>query len=307
MALRNMRIWQYIDAVARAGSVRQAAERLNVTPSALLRRIQDVEYDLGAKIFERHVSGMQLTAAGEILIRWIRNQNADLRRVYSQIEELAGLQRGEIRIACSQAVGRSFLLQEILTFRKQHPLVKFHVNVTDHTTALRTLVTYENDLVLIFRPDISAEMQAITSVGQRVVAVMSATHPLAAKATVRLRECADYPVALPDTSFGGREIIENRLATSSAKFNIALEANSFEMLGGFVMSTDVITFQIEIGALGWREDPRYAVRPISDADTPYGPLVLGHLKGRTLPLAASKFAEQVSRSMESLHALPSPE
>src|SRR5438034_8808420 len=106
MALRNMCIWQYIDTVARAGSVRQAAERMNVTPSALLRRIQDVEYDLGAKIFERHVSGMQLTAAGEILIRWIRNQNADLRRVYSQIEELAGLQRGEIRIACSQAVGR---------------------------------------------------------------------------------------------------------------------------------------------------------------------------------------------------------
>jgi DNA-binding transcriptional LysR family regulator len=150
-------------------------------------------------------------------------------------------------------------------------------------------------------------MQAITSVGQRVVAVMSATHPLAAKEMLRLRECADYPVALPDTSFGGREIIENRLATSSAKFNIALEANSFEMLGGFVMSTDVITFQIEIGALGWRDDPRFAVRPISDADTPYGPLVLGHLKGRTLPLAASKFAEQVSRSMDSLRALPSPE
>lgn len=307
MALRNMRIWRYIDEVARAGSVRQAAERLSLTPSALLRRIQDVEYDLGAKIFERHVSGMQLTAAGEILIRWIRNQNADLRRVYSQIEELAGLQRGEIRIACSQAVGRGFLLQEILGFREQHPQVKFHVNVTDHSTALRALVTYDSDLALIFRPEVSAEMQVITSLGQRMVAVMAANHPLAAKETLRLRECADYPVALPDTSFGGREIIENRLATSSAKFDIALEANSFEMLGGFVMTTDVITFQIEIGAMGWRADPRYAVRPISDADTPYGPLVLGHLKGRTLPVAASRFAERLTRSMDSLRALPSAE
>ena len=54
MALRNQRIWAYIDEVARAGSVRQAAERLNMTPSALLRRIQDVEHDLGAPLFERH-------------------------------------------------------------------------------------------------------------------------------------------------------------------------------------------------------------------------------------------------------------
>lgn len=306
MALRSMRIWRYIDEVARVGSVRQAAERLNVTPSALLRRIQDVEYDLGAEIFERHVSGTQLTAAGEVLLRWVRSQNAELRRVYSQIEELTGLQRGEIRIGCSQAVARSFLLQEILIFRQQYPKIKFHVEVTDHGTALRTLGNYESDMILIFRPPVSADVQMITSVGQRLVAVMAADHPLAAKQDLRLRDCALYDVALPDRTFGGREIIEERLATSSTKLNIVFEANSFEMLSGFVMSTDVITFQIEIGSLSWQADPCFAVRPINDADTPYGPLVLAHLKGRTLPLAASKFAEQVSRSMDALRALPMP-
>lgn len=304
MALRNMRIWRYIDEVARVGSVRQAAERLAITPSALLRRIQDVEHDLNATIFERHVSGVQLTAAGEVLIRWIRSQNADLRRVYSQIEELSGLQRGEIRIACSQAVARSFLLAEILAFKERHPKVKFKVTVTDHRAALQLLAGYETDLVLIFRPARSAELQTILSVGQGLVVAMAADHPLAARATLRIRECADYDVALPEGSFGGREIIEDRLASSSAKLNVVLEANSFDMLADYVMQTQAITFQIDIGALGWRADPRFAVRPVSDADEAYGPLVLGQLKGRALPLAAAKFAEQLSRRLDDLRTLP---
>jgi DNA-binding transcriptional LysR family regulator len=299
-----MRIWRYIDEVVRAGSVRQAAERMNVTPSALLRRIQDVEHDLNAAIFERHATGVKLTAAGEVLIRWIRSQNADLRRVYSQIEELSGLKRGEIAIACSQAVARSFLHEQIIAFNAEHPAVKFTVKVTDHQTAVQSLATYESDLVLVFRPLRSAELQTILSVGQGLSAVMAADHPLAAKKTVRIRECAEYDVALPEGSFGGRELLDDWVASSSSHLNIALEANSFDLLGDFVARTRAITFQIDVGTLLWQADPRFAVRPIADADAAYGPLVLGQFKGRALPLAPAKFAEQLARELDLLRTLP---
>lgn len=299
-----MRIWRYIDEVVRAGSVRQAAERMNVTPSALLRRIQDVEHDLGATIFERHASGVTLTAAGEVLIRWIRSQSADLRRVYSEIEELSGLKRGEVSVACSQAVARSFLLEQIIAFNAEHPAVKFRVMVTDHQTALQALSTYEADLVLIFRPARSAELQTILTVGQRLCAVMAADHPLASHDTIRIRECADFDVALPERNFGGRELLDDWLASSSVKLNIAIEANSFDMLGDFVARTQALTFQIDVGTLRWQRDPRFAVRPVSDIDQVYGPLVLGQYKGRTLPLAPAKFAERLARELDDLRSLP---
>ncbi len=304
MALRNQRIWLYIDEVVRAGSVRQAADRLNVTPSALLRRIQDVEHDLDTTIFERHASGVRLTAAGEVLIRWIRSQNADLRRVYSQIEELGNLQRGEIRIACSQAVAKSFVLPEIVAFRARHAKVRFQIRVTDHRSAVQSLIDYETDLVLIFRPLRSAELQPLISIGQGLVAIMAADHPLAAQETVRLRQCAEFQVAMPDGNFGGREIVEDRLATSSAKLDIAIEANNFDLLAELVAATDLVTFQIDMGAVVWRDDPRFAVRRVSDLDRTYGPLVLGQLKGRPLPLAAAKFAEQLARRLNDARSLP---
>jgi DNA-binding transcriptional LysR family regulator len=303
MALRNMRIWRYIDEVSRAGSVRQAAERLRVTPSALLRRIQDVEHDLGTAIFERDTTGVQLTAAGEIFVRWIRSQDADLKRVYSQIEELSGLRRGEVSLSCSQAV-QSFIVAEIKRFRAEHPLIQFKVSTADHNVAVRALAEYESDLVLVFRPPHSIELQPIMTLGQRLVAIMADDHPLAARETLRLRDCVDYEIALPGASFGGREIIEQILAKSSARLNVMVEANSFSLLADLVRGTELVTFQIEIGALAYAEDPALAVRPIDDADLAHGPLVLGQLKGRALPLPAAKFAEQLAASLDELRSLP---
>ena len=306
MALRNMRVLRYIEEVARIGSVRQAAERLHVTPSALLRRIQDVELDLGATIFDRSSSGVRLTAAGEILIHWIQNQNADLRRVYSQIEELSGLRRGEVRIACSQAVARTFLLDEIKAFRRRYPQVAFSMMVSDHIKAMQSLMAYSADLILVFRPPRLAELQTIMSIGQGLVAIMSSDHPLAARPNVRLRDCLMYDLALPDRSFSGREIVEDFAARSSAKLNVVFEANSFDVLCEFVKETEAITLQINLGALGWHDDPRIAIRPISDADGANGPLVLGQLKGRVLPLAAATFAEQISQRLDAVRSSLNP-
>ena len=110
-----------------------------------------------------------------------------------------------------------------------------------------------------------------------------------------------------ETAFGGREIIETRLANSSVKPRIVVESNNFDMLGEIVASSDLITFQIDIGAELWRRDPRFAVRRINDVDRTYGPLVLGQLKGRPLPLAAAKFAEQLARDMHACRTLPMAE
>lgn len=299
-----MRIWRYVDEVARTGSIRRAAERLNVTASAVQRRIQDVEEDLGAAIFERSSQGVRLTAAGETFIRWIRTQTADLERVQSQIEDLGGLRRGHVRIACSQALVHSFLPTEIAAFRQRYPLVNFQVMVRDHGMALKALSDFEADLALAFRPPRTADFQPLMTLGQRLVAIMAAGHPLAAGPTVRIRDCAAYPIALADRAFGGRRIIEDLLAAGSTRLRVELESNSFEMLRNFVRDGEAITFQIEIGAT---EDDGLAVRPVDDRDLAHGPLVLGQLKGRALPVAAAKFAEHLARRLDALRQTPMPD
>src|SRR5438552_6006040 len=197
MSMRHLRFLRYVDEVARAGSIRKAADVLHVTASAVNRRIMDLEDELGTPLFERRPRGVRLTSAGEVFVRYLRQQTGDVDRMKSQIEDLKGMRRGTVRIACSQALALDFLPREIAQFRERHPLVSFEVEVADHEQAMAALAAYEVDLVLVFRPPFLANFQPLMTLEQRIVAVMAADHPLAAKNAIRLRDCSAYPVALP--------------------------------------------------------------------------------------------------------------
>ena len=134
--MKHLRILTYVAEVARHGAIRRAAERLNITPSALTRQIQDLEYELGTPIFERVAQGMRLNAAGELLVRHIRDQRADLERVRSQIADLSGVRRGHVALACSQAFVNHVVPDEVEAYRAQFPQVTFTVQVRDHVQAV---------------------------------------------------------------------------------------------------------------------------------------------------------------------------
>lgn len=304
MTLRHMRVWQYPREVARCGSVRKAAEKLAVTPSAVQRRIQDIEEDLGTSLFERSKQGMRLTAAGELFLRWLQVQDAGLDRVQSQIEDLTGLRRGHVRIACSQAVVHTLLPQEIGSFTKRYPAVSFSVEVCDHESAIKALTDFEADLALIFSTGPSPELQPLMILKQRLVALMAPKHPLTAKKVLRLRDCLAYPIAVADSAFSTRQILSGLLAGSSAKLNIRLESNSFELLRNFVGQDDSIAFHIEVGAMPIGKRPTFVARPIDTRDLAHGILVLGHLKGRSLAVAAAKFGEHMTARLNELREHP---
>ena len=161
--MKHLRILRYVDEVARTGSIRKAAEQLNVTASAVNRRIMDLEEELGAQLFERRPRGVRLTAAGEVFVHYLREQDGGVERMKSQIEDLRGLRRGTVRIACSQALALDFLPRQIAEFRMRHPMVSFGVRVLDHEQAMNALADYEVDLVMVFRPPFLPNFQPLMS------------------------------------------------------------------------------------------------------------------------------------------------
>lgn len=292
--MRYMTTIRFIDAVARAGSIRKAAEALAITSTALNRRILAVEEELGAPIFERLPRGVRLNSAGEILIHHIRNQISDMERVKTQIADLAGERRGNVAIACSQALLPYFLPKQISAYRQEHPGVTFGVFLRDRAAAEQSLVDHTADIAIVFEPIRMAEFHTLLRVRQQMHAVFAADHPLAGQDAIRLRDALQHPVALPTEAYGVRHLLEIGLQNSTLEMRPTIESDSFEFLRSFSGEKQAISFQIPVGIPEAARAEGLASAPIDPRDVPLGILYMGQLRNRALPVAAAKFAAGIS-------------
>lgn len=299
--MRHLQTFKLIEAVARAGSMRKAAEDMNITASALVRRINRFEEELGTELFERLSSGVRLNPAGELILHHYRATLSDMARVQSQVSDLAGERRGHVSIACSQALLPYFLPQQIARYRADHPGVTFLVNVRDRSQAEQELATYSSDLALVFEPVYLVDFQVIEAIPQAVNVVMRSDHPLAGKSEVRLRDCLDVPHIAPSAKYGVRHLLDFAARRGSRRVAPVVETESFELIRQYVLHEQVVGFQIPIGLHSF-SDPRLVFRPISERDLPPGNLILGQMRGRTLPVASARFALQLAATLKAYAA-----
>ena len=92
-----------LDAVARRGSVRKAAETLHLTAAAVHQQILNFEEQVGTPLFDRLPRGMKLTAAGEIVLASVRRAQRDYEQALAQVEALRTLQRGHVSLGVPHA------------------------------------------------------------------------------------------------------------------------------------------------------------------------------------------------------------
>ena len=296
--MRHLTTFRMIDEVARAGSLRRAAQAMAITPSALQRRVQTFEEELGFAVFERLARGVRPSAAGEIVLHHIRQQLAETDRLRSRLADLSGVRRGHVSIACSQALTTHFLPAEIACYRAAHPAVSFEVHVLDHEAAVAALIDYEADIALVYGGERTNDLEVVLAVPQDICAVMARAHPLAHRETLRLREVLRHPLALPTRAFTGRRLLDRALAGGSTRLTIAVESNSFELLKSYVRRTDAITLQVPVGSPTEGELDDALVGILIDSRDIHGDyLYLAQLKGRTLSVASSRFTSQVSRAL----------
>jgi DNA-binding transcriptional LysR family regulator len=297
--MKHLMDFHYIEAVMRAGSIRKAADDMNITASALNRRIQRFEEEFGHEIFERLPRGVRLNPAGEMLIQHFRSQKSDMQRIQSQVADLTGERRGNVSIACSQALAPFFLPARIAAYRAEHPGVTFSVNIRDRAEAERDLVRFRYDLALVLEPIYMADFEIIMAAPQPVHVVMHASHPLASDPAPRLRRCLDFPYILPADAYAVRSMLERALSGSSLRLQPRVESDSFDFMRHYVEFENVVTFQIPVG-LRFPLGSALVSRPVAARDIPAGALLLGQMRGRTLPVASARFAQALAVAMQEL-------
>lgn len=295
--MRHLLVLKYIEKIAETGSLRSAAEHLNITPSALNRRILGIEEELGVEIFERHPSGLRPNIAGEILLKHIRDQFADMDRVKSRIADLSGMRAGHINIATTREIVPFFLPKLIKQHLNEFPAVTFSVNLHERGDAEISLLDNTNDIAIVFEPIHLKEMQTVYSGHQPVFCIMSADHPLADRERLKIYDCTDFPLLLPKDPEGIRQVLDATANKIGISLEPALESNSLDLLRLMSQDSKALSFSLAINHRPELENDRLVSVPLDTKGIQASLLVAGYLRGRTLPVAAARFLETLNKEL----------
>jgi DNA-binding transcriptional LysR family regulator len=228
------RFAHYLDEIANRGSIRKAAEKLNVSASAINKQLISAEEEFGVALFERQPRGMRLTSAGELLVNGYREWNKDLSRIKSEIEELKGLRRGEVKIAASQETVPDFLPAATARFMKDHPRIRNSIAVVDSDRVRQLVRDGGADFGLTFSPLPLPGVIVTRSADFHLVAMLPADSDAGQPDSISIEEFFKKPTIVPDTSSHLRDVVDIAAARSDARFQPVLTTNSLSLIRSMV-------------------------------------------------------------------------
>jgi DNA-binding transcriptional LysR family regulator len=202
--LRHLR---YFVAVAEEKNITRAAARLFVTQPALSRQIKDLEKLLDVTLFIRASAGLTLTPAARALLPQARQILEDAASAMLSMHHFAECRNNSLAIGYIAPALGSFLGEALQLFRQKHPQIEIKLFELSPARQLDALREGRLDIALIGHAceELQREFETVTIRRIPLVAVLHATHSLAKRGVMELKELEKEEfVGLDESTFPGR-------------------------------------------------------------------------------------------------------
>jgi len=285
----DTRVARYFAAIAQHSSIRDAADDLNVAQSALSRQILKLEDEFGVTLFQRHARGIALTVAGEVYLRYAREQMAQVEHLRGELAALNGVQRGTVRIAAIESLTRSLLPPLIAKFHHRYPAVRFDIKMDGSERILDSVREIDTDIGMTYYSQPASDLEVRFSMPEPVVAIVAAGHPLTKRRRVDLREVAAYPTALTTTGSRSRNLVDTACWKAGISLAPVLESNSVEPLIGLVQRSETVALLLKMSVTDALNSGRLVAIDINSEILPMGRIEVVTRIGRKLSPVGEEF------------------
>ena len=297
------RFANYLDEIAKHGSIRKAAEALNISASAIDKQLIYAERELDVDLFERLPRGLRLTSAGEMLLLAIRNWRREFARVQNDIDELKGLRRGNVKIAVAQEAA-DFLPGVLAGFMRDQPGIVNHVAIVESDRVRQMVVDGAADFGLTFSPQPLPGVMVARSVPFRVRALVPAHGDFAGREAISLRELFDCPVVMPDINVHLRDVADILAARIGAQPRTVLTTNNLDFMKAMVREGVGLGLLTTADRLDRPAAEGLAYLEIADEGVPGFRLSLISSSDRRLSVAALFQRRRFELCMDGMEAAP---
>ena len=215
-------------AVAEASNLTRGAERAHLAPSSASHRLQQLEGALGTALFIRRARGVELTRAGEALLRHARQVFAQLEQMHADLAPFAAGVRGHVTLWANTHATHSFLPDDLAEFLRANPQVSVTLEERTSPEIVLAVARGEVEVGVVADTVEGAEVELTPYRADRLVLITPAAHPLAAKASTRFAEVLDHPFVMLHAGSAIHTFTMNAAAALGRHLNVRIQVRSFE-------------------------------------------------------------------------------
>ncbi len=191
-------LFRFVIAVDQFRNFHSAAKALGLTQSTLSRRIQELEDDLGVRLFNRS-RGLEPTEYGRLVISRAGGIVADVEGLKHTLDQMRGLEKGKLSIAVGQLVAQSWIGDAVARVVSRYPHLEVQVSQREWWELTGALREREVDIAVGQLNEAGREPDILFEPLPRRQAMFCCRdgHPLAKRKKVSLDELCSFPLAAP--------------------------------------------------------------------------------------------------------------
>ncbi|WP_299471958.1 LysR family transcriptional regulator [uncultured Roseibium sp.] len=239
----------YFDEVARQGSIRRAAAVLHVSSSSVNRKILDIEERLGVKLFDRHAEGVELTAAGAVVLEHCRRTIFDYDKILHLVADIREMRAGHIDIASLDSVALSLLPTAVDQFARQYPNITYTIRTAQPDEIVRAVAESDAGIGISFCNDLHPGVRTRTEKSAPIGAILNNDHPLAERDSLDIEDLIPFPLIRSYDALTERSLVNLAIEDDKVPLKTACFTNSLPLARSMILKGHGIGLYSKIGFL----------------------------------------------------------
>lgn len=197
---------EYLQAVIETGTFYKAAEKCNVSQSAISHQIIKLEEELGVKLLDRHNRTFSLTPAGEHFYRKSLIIVSDIEQMKRETQRIADTNAAALRIGYYKGYHSSELSEAVAEFSSKRPSVDISITVGSHEELYRAMENDTLDLALNDQRRAFSDLYNNELLSEsRMYIEISSRSPFSRLGTIEISELKNTPCILVADTAGQQE------------------------------------------------------------------------------------------------------
>lgn len=215
-------------------SISRAAARENIAPSALSRRLSDLETYIGKRLFYRKNTGMALTPAGSVMLYHARILMRDVTQLERTLADVSVGKIGNVKLCANAWAMAQYLPTDLASFAKQYPNIDIALEQSISPLSVQSVTENAVDMAILGDEHVTAGLVKFKYKEEKWRVMIPMDHPLSGQSAVGLADILEYDFVGVTRGSAIDTLVRREAERLKRSIKLRVRVSGFEVVGAMV-------------------------------------------------------------------------